>query len=88
MQFVLTALIALLLANTASAQTGLDDKGRVYPCPLYEPGCELPSANTPLQPWPVDLLQYRKHIPPPPFLGARPPVPPVPPLAIDRVPGQ
>ena len=37
---------------TASAQSVLDDKGRVYPCVPYEPNCAFPSARTPLQPWP------------------------------------
>jgi hypothetical protein len=88
MLFALAALITLLLADTATAQTVLDDKGRVYPCPPYEPSCAIPRASTPLQSWPVDPLQYRKHIPPPPFLGARPPVPYVPSPSIDGKPAR
>jgi hypothetical protein len=88
MPFAVAALIVVLFAGTASAQRVLYEKGRVYPCPQYEPDCALPPASTPLQPWPLDPLQYRKHIPPPPFLGARPPVPYVPPPSIERAPGQ
>jgi hypothetical protein len=66
MPFAFAALFVLLAAGSASAQYVLDEKGRVYPCLPYKPGCELPPAGTPLQPWPVDPLTYRKHIPPPP----------------------
>jgi hypothetical protein len=68
MPFALAALFVLLVAGTASSQPVLDEKGRVYPCLPFEPACMPPPAKTPLQPWP-DPLTYRKHIPPPPFLG-------------------
>ena len=86
MPFALAMLFVLFLAATASAQSVLDDKGRVYPCVPYEPNCAFPSARTPLQPWPFDPLRYRKHIPPPPFLGARPPVPYIPAPSMERAP--
>ena len=73
MPFALAMLFVLFLAATASAQSVLDDKGRVYPCvPSGESNCAFPSARTPLQPWPFDPLRYRKQIPAPPFLGATP----------------
>ena len=86
MPFALAMLFVLFLAATASAQSVLDDKGRVYPCVPYESNCAFPSARTPLQPWPFDPLRYRKHIPPPPFLGARPPVPYIPAPSMERAP--
>jgi hypothetical protein len=88
MPFAVAAPIVVLVAGIVSAQHALDDEGSVYLCLPYEPECVLPPASTPLQPWPVDPLQYRKHIPSPPFLGARPPVPYVPPPSIERAPGQ
>jgi hypothetical protein len=88
MPFAAAALLVVLFAVTASAQSVLDDKGRVYPCLPYEPSCALPPASTALQRWPSDPLRYRKHIPPPPFLGARPPVPYVPPPSVGRALGQ
>ena len=46
MPFALAMLFVLFLAATASAQSVLDDKGRVYPCVPYEPNCAFPSAAT------------------------------------------
>jgi hypothetical protein len=88
LMLAVAALFVLLVASTASAQPVLDDKGRVYPCLPYEPNCALPPAHAPLQPWPVDPLTFRKHIPPPPFLGARPPVPYIPAPSIERASGK
>ena len=83
MPFAVAVVLVLLVAGTTSAQPVLDDKGRVYPCLPHEPNCSLPPVSAPLQPWPVDPLTYRKHIPPPPFLGARPPVPYIPAPSIE-----
>ena len=46
MPFALAMLFVLFLAATASAQSVLDDKGRVYPCVPYESNCAFPSART------------------------------------------
>ena len=43
----LAMLFVLFLAATASAQSVLDDKGRVYPCVPYERNCAFPSARHP-----------------------------------------
>ena len=88
MPFAIAALLVVIFINAASAQPVLDDMGRVYPCLRVEPGCALPAVSTHLQAWPSDLLRVRKHIPPPPFLGARPSVPYVPPLSVERSPNQ
>ncbi len=81
MKLVVLALLIALAANTAAlAQYVLDSKGRPYKCLPYDWGCQVPPPpGAPLQPSPGPRSQYVP--PPPPFLGARPAVPPyVPPL--------
>jgi len=70
MPFALAMLFVLFLAATASAQSVLDDKGRVYPCVPYEPNCAFPSAAT-MALRSASISQAHSA----PALGARPPVP-------------
>ena len=45
MPFAIAALFALLVAGTASAQSVLDDKGRVYPCLHHDAGLSRPGRE-------------------------------------------
>lgn len=75
MRLALGVLLVLLLSAPASAQYTLDAKGRRYRCVVYDWTCTV----LPPPAWPISPLRDRQHVPPPPFLGARPPVPYVPP---------
>jgi hypothetical protein len=64
MQSFVAAVIMWLIATTAAqARYVVDNKGRPFPCLLYETGCTvLPPPGAPLQP-PPD--QRRRPAPPP-----------------------
>ncbi len=80
----LAAVIAMLLFGPTWAQYMLGDKGWLFPSLLYDTDCAvLAPPRIMLQPAP-EPRGWHYTPPRPPFLGARPPVPHVPPISPER----